>query len=106
MEYNLDTQLVKQPYALTMSKHRLNIHEFRIMTRIVQALQPSMSYGKDRSFIQHTLLGDITVKIPTKDLLPEGSHNYSVVKRALKSLEQKVINIRGKDASGEELTLF
>lgn len=61
---NSDTKLTKQPYAITMSKHRLNIHEFRIMTKVVQALQPNMAYGKDRSSIEYSLLEDITVNIP------------------------------------------
>jgi hypothetical protein len=96
-----NTSLIKQPYAITMAKHRLNIHEFRIMTRVIQALQPNMVYGKDRSSIQHTLLGDVILHLPTKELLPEGSDNYSAVKRSLKLLEQKTINVSGKDSRGE-----
>jgi len=98
---NNNDSLVKLPYAITMGKWYLNMPEFRIFTRVVQALQPNMVYGKDRTFIQHTILGDVIVQLPTKDLLPEGSENYTAVKRALKSLEQKTINIRGKDAKGE-----
>lgn len=99
MENN--TTLVKQPYAITMAKHHLNIHEFRIMTRVIQALQPNMVYGKDRSSMQHTLLGDVILQLPTKELLPEGSENHSLVKKSLKSLEQKIIHVRGKDSQGE-----
>jgi len=98
---NNNSSLVKLPYAITMGKWYLNMPEFRIFTRVVQALQPNMVYGKDRTFVQHTILGDVIVQLPTKDLLPEGSENYTVVKRALKSLEQKTINVRGKDSKGE-----
>jgi plasmid replication initiation protein len=94
-------KLIRQPYAITMAKHQLNVHEFRIMTRIIEALQPSMGYGKDRSAIQRTLIGDVILRIPTNSLLVEGSQNHSTVKRALRSLEEKVIHVRGKDSNGE-----
>jgi hypothetical protein len=96
-----NNKLIKQPYAITMAKHQLNIHEFRIMTRIIEALQPNMSYGRDRTEVQKTLLGDLILQLPTQVLLPDKSDNYSCVKRSLKTLERKVINIQGKDSRGE-----
>jgi plasmid replication initiation protein len=93
--------LIKQPYAITMAKYRLNVHEFRIMTRIIEALQPSMAYGKDRTAIQRTLTGDIILKLSTSSLLVDGSENHSIVKRSLKSLEEKVFHVSGKDSNGE-----
>jgi plasmid replication initiation protein len=94
-------KLIRQPYAITMAKHQLNVHEFRIMTRVIEALQPNMGYGKDRIAIQRTLIGDVILHLPTSSLLVEDSQNHSVVKRALKSLEEKVIHVRGKDSNGE-----
>lgn len=94
-------RLIKQPYAITMARHRLNVHEMRIMVRIIEAMQPNMVYAEDRSVVQQTLLGDTILHLRTKDLLPSKSENYACVKRALKSLEQKVISIRGKDSKGE-----
>ena len=95
-----ENKLIKQPYAITMAKHRLDVHEFRIMTRVIEALQPYMLYGEDRSAIQQTLLGDTVLHLATKDLLPTESKNYGQVKMALKSLEQKLIKVRGKDSKG------
>ncbi|XWN34676.1 MAG: replication initiation protein [Roseivirga sp.] len=56
--------------------------------------------GKTRSELQKTLFGDKIVKIPTKSLMPPGSQNYSVVKKALKSLGQKTMVIRSRDKYG------
>ena len=97
MEKPLATHLVKQPYAITVAKHNFNVHEMRIMTRITQALQKDMLYSKDRSEVQKTLFGDKIIRVPTQSLLPKGSQNYAAVKRALKSLEDKSMTIRGKD---------
>ena len=97
---NKPSAWIKQPYAITVAKHDFNVHEMRIMTRITQALQQDMLYGKTRSEVQKTLFGDKIIRIPTQSLLPQGSQNYSMVKRALKSLEQKVMTICSKDQYG------
>ena len=68
----------------------MNIHEMRIMVRIIEAMQPNMVYGEDRSAVQQTLLGDTILHLRTKDLLPSKSENYACVKRALKSLEENM----------------
>jgi len=91
---------VRQPYAITVAKHNFNVHEMRVMIRITQALQKDMMYGKTRSELQSTLLGDKIIRIPTSTLLPKGNQNYAAVKRALKSLEKKSMVIRGKDKYG------
>ncbi len=91
---------IKQPYAITVAKHNFNVHEMRIMTRITQALQKDMVYGKTRLEVQKTLFGDKIIRIPTQSLLPKGSQNYAVVRRALRSLEEKSMLIRGKDKHG------
>ena len=76
---------IKQSYAITVAKHSFNVHEMRIMTRITQALQKDMKYGKTRLEVANTLLGDKIIRIPTQTLLPQGSKNHAAVKRALKS---------------------
>lgn len=93
--------LIKQPYAITVAKHNFNVHEMRVMTRITQALQKDMLYGKTRLEVQKTLFGDKIIRIPTQSLLPKGSHNYGAVRRALRSLEEKSMLIRGKDKHGD-----
>lgn len=95
---------IMQPYYITMSSHDLNIHELRIMTRIIQALQPQMEYNKDRYDVQKTLFEDYILRLPTKDLLPENSNNYWAVKAALTSMEKKMINVIGKDKNGDYQT--
>lgn len=92
--------LIRQPYVVTMSKHRLNVHEMRIMFRIVESLQEKMAYGKQRQSVQQNLFGDTIINIPTSYLIPENSKNHACVKRALKTLEDKSINIKGKDEKG------
>ena len=92
---------IKQSYAITVAKHSFNVHEMRIMTRITQALQKDMKYGKTRLEVADTLLGDKIIRIPTQTLLPQGSKNHAAVKRALKSLGEQSMLIRGKDKHGE-----
>lgn len=92
------TKLI-QPYALTMSKHKLNVHEMRVMFRVIEALQGEM--GKN---IQKDLFGNLMLELKTQDLLPEGSQNYSVVKHALNSLEAKKMEVKGEDSDGEYVT--
>ena len=94
--------LVRQPYAITVAKHSFNVHEMRIMTRITEALQGDMMYGKTRSEVQQTLFGDKIVRVPTKLFLRnKDSNNYSAVRRALRSLETKTMTITSKDKYGE-----
>ena len=59
-----------------------------------------MLYGKTRLEVQKTLFGDKIIRIPTQSLLPKGSRNYGAVRRALRSLEEKSMLIRGKDKHG------
>ncbi len=101
MNITTPNTIVRQPYAVTMAKHRLNTHEMRIMFRIIEALQSDMIYGKGRACINNTLFGSKIVRLRTKNLLPTGSKNYGCVRRALKSLTQKSITIEGKDENGE-----
>ena len=96
--------LLKQPYAITIAKHRLNVHEMRIMFRVIEVLQSDMRYGKKRSDIQKTLFGDHIIYLRTNSLVTAEGKNYSSVKRALKSLEQKSIEIKGTDEKGKYVT--
>src|SRR4051812_22035473 len=100
MESNTFTT-IRQPYAVTMAKHRLNVHEFRIMTRIIEALQSNMAYDKDRTtsqkiLLQRTPTDDIVLHLPISTLFITGSEEHSRVKKALKTLEEKIIHIQGE----------
>ena len=92
--------LIKQPYAIAIAKHNFNVHEMRVMTRIVQALQKNMVSGATALEVQETPCNDKIVHIPTQYLLPKGSQNYSAVRRALRSLEEKSMLVKGKDEYG------
>jgi plasmid replication initiation protein len=97
-------KLIKHPYNITRARHNYNVHEMRILIRIIESLQSYMEYSKDRSDVQKTLLGDTIVNLNTQSLLPLNSENYSCVKLALKSLENKIITVNGKDSKGEYTT--
>ena len=98
--------MLKQPYGLTMSRHKFNAHEMRIMLRIIQALQPRMVYDKSPFELKKTDLGDTKVTIPTKYLLPRGTKNHEVVRNALESLTKKHINIKFFDDNGIVKEIF
>lgn len=91
---------IRQPYAITLAKHRLNTHEMRVMFRIIEALQPDIQYNKDVRQVRETLFGNKIISIKTNLLLPEGSQNYSCVKRAINSLRKKDITIQKKGEKG------
>jgi len=94
----IGSTILRQPYAITLAKHRLNIHEMRIMFRIVEGLQPDMVYNRGRAEIGETLFGNKIIHLKTRDFMPEGSMHYSRVKLALKSLREKTITIQVRDA--------
>ena len=88
---------LRQPYAITLSKHRLNVHEMRIMFRIIETLQSDIKYNKSVKEVGDTIFDNKILRIRTKYLLPEGSQNYGYVKKAIKSLREKSIVIEKKD---------
>lgn len=114
---------IKQPYHITFASYGLNIHEQRIIMRIVQALQADVNHeilkavakkkaSKSKKSgnpqennaalqcnLKTTLFEDKVIQIPTKYLLPSGSQNYSCVREALKSLRQKTITIKSNKAA-------
>jgi len=98
--------LLRQPYAVTLAKHRLNTHEMRIMFRIIEGLQPEMGYNRGRAEVGETLFGNKILRIQTKSLLPEGSQNYSSVKRAIATLRERTITIQGQDPKDGKYTAY
>ncbi len=105
---NVDTVglLLKQPYAVTMARHRLNVYEMRIMFRVIEALQPRMVYDKSPYQISQTNIGDTTITMPTRCLLVPGDENYKLVRDALDSLTKKHIHIAIKDDKGVSKEVF
>lgn len=92
--------IVRQPYPVTMGQNKFDINEMRVMLMVVKALQNHMVYSKDRTEVQRTILGDLIIHLPTASLLPTGSENYLRVRKALRSLREKTITIKGRDEKG------
>lgn len=105
--------LIKQPYAITMANQTFNKHEQRIMLRVLEALQVTMNEYRhiDKqgnhlryytpSEVRKTNLGDTIIRIAPKYLLPAGSKNHEEVKKAVKSLTKKGIEIKNKNKDGK-----
>ena len=77
--------LQKQPRNLTLAKHRLGIHQLRIMARIVEAIQPDMSMEVD-----HTKdLPGIWVDLNVSELVV--NNNVKPLKAAFEGLMKKIV---------------
>jgi len=76
--------LQKQPYRITIARHKLGIHQCRIMVRVVEQLQPYMHMEE----IDHTSeVEDVWVTIKVSELVLQG--NYKPLQEALNSLKSK-----------------
>ena len=95
------TQLIKQPYPITMAQYRMDLYEIKIMTAIIQGLQPlifeseQLGNGNKLKKKEDLRLGkdDLEVVIKVKDILPPGDRHHSRVRQALQSLTKKSITI-------------
>ena len=102
-----DKQIVlRQPYAVTLARHRLNVHEMRIIFRVIEALQPEVKYNQNIKEIGQTLFGNKIIRLQTKYLLPEGQKNYGRVKSALESLTQRRLKVQGEDKKDGKYELY
>ena len=95
VEDNEMTKLIKQAYATTMAKHRLDVHQMRIMLRILEALQPQMKFSANVADIDIEKENRIFV-FKAKDLLPAGSKHHDQLRKALKGLTNKESLLEGK----------
>lgn len=86
--------IVLQPYAITMARHSLNLHETRIFIRVIAALQQEMRYASSPAQVAATRISHTAVTLPTKSLLLNGSKNHAVVRKALRSITRKGIEIK------------
>ena len=94
-------KVIRQPYSITLAEHDYNINQQRFLVRLIESLQGHLVYGKTRSEVAKNLFGNLVVQIRTKSLLPEGSQNYSAVKRDIEGLRTKTIKIQGEDKKGK-----
>ena len=98
---NRNQIMLRQPYAVTLAKHRLNVHEMRIMFRVIEALQSDVKYNQSAKEVGQTLFGNKILQLRTKGLLPEGSKNHGCVRKALDSLTKRRLTIQGEDKDGK-----
>ena len=90
----MDTKstLIKQPYSVTMARHKFNMPEYRVFIRILEKLQPDMVYNPETE--DDRTLNNQHIKLTTSSLLPPGDKNHACVESALNSLMRKEIVIR------------
>ena len=90
MNENKDTMkqfLQKQPHRLTIAKHKLGIHQMRVMAHLVNKLQPFMSMQVD----YNKLMDDVWVDISVGELTKGG--NVKPLRVALDDLMKKIVRI-------------
>jgi len=83
--------LIKQPYCVTKSSRKLNIHEERVFKVLMLNIQSDLK----EEFVSS--MDDFTLKIPAKSFIPNGSKNYVYLHEALKSIRLKSINLKLKN---------
>ena len=88
-------KLIRQPYAATIARHRLDIHQMRILTRIMERLQPQMKYKTEIEEIEVEKENRV-FKFEVKELLPVGNSNHSLLRKSLKELTKKDISFTKK----------
>ena len=79
--------LQKQPHRLTIAKHKLGIHQMRVMAHVVNQLQPFMSMEVDYT----KPMDDVWVEIGVGELTKGG--NVKPLREALDGLIKKVVRI-------------
>ena len=80
--------LQKQPCKLTMAKHSLGIHQLRVMSRVIEQLQPIMSMEVD--FLKKR--DDLEVDVNVAELVI--SNNVKPLREALDGLMKKIVRIQ------------
>ena len=89
--------LIKQPYHLTVSRNSFNIHEQRILIRILECLQQEMVYKQSPVAIGTNVASERVLRLKTKDFMRKGSKNYVAIRQALNAMLKKEVRIQGID---------
>jgi len=92
------SRLIRQSWATTIARHRLSTAEHRIMTRILERLQPEMSIKLNIDEIKSE--ENRVLKFLAKSLMPEGSTHHAELRRALQGLTKKDISFKKKLIKG------
>ena len=100
---------INQPISLTRGIYKPRLSTERILTRIIEVLQPYMNYkfkkGKDLPCV-HKNNDDPQFRtrvfsLPIKKLLAPGSQNYSYLKDSLQALMNQHVKLKGSDENGD-----
>lgn len=90
----VESKEILQSYIITTAKYNFNVHEKRIMYRIIelnQYLIEGKQLNKDYSYIKNSL-GDMTYTMPISAFLKsDENNNHKEVKKAFESLQKKII---------------
>jgi len=89
-----------QSYILTTAKYDFNVYEKRILYRLIESLQYILDGQKLSAGIcfNKTLLGDLDITMPISLFLKdESDENYSRIKKALLSLNKKVVEFEDEN---------
>lgn len=87
--------LQQQPRSLTMARHKLGIHQMRVMVRIVKCLQSFMAFDVDHSKKQE----DLWVTIKISELVV--GNNVKPLREALKCMMSKLVVIEYNSSDGK-----
>ncbi|MEM7175835.1 MAG: replication initiation protein [Chlamydiota bacterium] len=90
-------KLIKQPYHITCSRNDYNIHEQRVLIRILEKLQKEMVLKKTPLDLFDDLKSGVTLSFKVKDFMLRNSKNYFSVRNSLDSLMSKDIGMRGSE---------
>lgn len=80
-----DNRMVIQSYLITTARYNFTIDQKRVLTRIIELLQPLLEGKVLSGKVEQNLWGDYHFSIPT-NLLINDDTNYTRTKQALKSL--------------------
>jgi Initiator Replication protein len=99
-------RIIRQPYRITMAMWNGDIHQKRILTAIIASLQREMaSIEQGAAFCDLSTFATkgncAIIEIPMKLLNPSGN-NYSMVHKALKTLEENGVELWLPEVKGRK----
>lgn len=100
----MDDKSIIQSRLLTQARYNFNIHEKRIIYKLMEAAQSELE-GRQLSgkiTIEKTLFGDRVITLGLSELVPDGLEaTRSEIKKAFRKLLEKVIEINHPDGGWE-----
>lgn len=91
--FTMENKNIIQSYLFSRLRSRMNIHEMRILLRIVERAQDELRgvvLRDNKGPLAHGLAGT-RVEFPLRELLAPGSHHYELARAACNSVVGKVV---------------